>query len=83
MTLLSSENHITIAIKDKEIQDAGKGNDDIPLFFPPEEFIPPKSQEKKKPENFYKNVISSNGNVKPQKPQKLYTSSKRMGLLFM
>lgn len=79
MNLLSPENDITLTIKDKEIQNFNNDQDDIPLFFPLEEFNTPKLNQKKTSQKLYKNVISNKVNVKPQK---VYRSSKRMGLLF-
>uniref|UniRef100_A0A6C0AYT2 Uncharacterized protein n=1 Tax=viral metagenome TaxID=1070528 RepID=A0A6C0AYT2_9ZZZZ len=79
MSLLSPENDITLTIKDKEIQNVYNDQDDMPLFFPLEEFDIPKSNLKKTSQNLYKNVISYKVNVKPQK---VYRLSKPMGLLF-
>tara|TARA_X000000950_G_C13672470_1_gene560515 strand:- start:448 stop:690 length:243 start_codon:yes stop_codon:yes gene_type:complete len=79
MNLLSPENDITLTIKDKEIQNVNKDHDDMPLFFPLEEFNRPQSNEKKTSQKLYKNVISYKNNVKPQK---VYRSQKPMGLLF-
>ena len=79
MNLLSPENDITLTIKDKEIQNFNNEQHDMQLFFPLEEFNTPKSNEKKTSQKLYKNVISHKVNVKPQK---VYRSSKRMGLLF-